>query len=280
MSERGGNAVLWIAGAGFAALLLAVALGPLLWPHAPGTMDLLQRNAGPSAAHPLGTDQLGRDLLARLIAGGRLTLSVGLAAMALSVTLGTAIGVLAGMWRALDGWLMRLTDLFLSLPVLPLLLVAVMLFRDTLTRGLGEVSGLFTLVVIGIGATSWMPTARVVRALVLGLRGRDFVTAAVAGGATRGAVITRHILPHCASAILVSGALGVASAIVTESALSFLGLGFPPDTASWGRMLADGAPYLQDRPARVIWPGVMISLTVLFVTYLGDGLRDRIDRRA
>ncbi|QYX58187.1 ABC transporter permease [Roseovarius sp. SCSIO 43702] len=271
---------LWLPGGTLLALILGVALGPLVWPVPPEAMDLTARNAPPGAAHPLGTDRLGRDMLARLMAGGRLTLSVGLAAMALSVALGTAIGGLAGLWRALDGWLMRLTDLFLSLPVLPLLLVAVMLFRDALTRGLGDVSGLFLLIVVAIGATSWMPTARVVRALVLGLMQRDFITAAIAGGATRGALVLRHILPHCASAILVSGALGVANAIVTESALSFLGVGFPPDTASWGRMLADGAAQLADRPAQVIWPGAMISLTVLCVTYLGDGLRDRLDRRA
>lgn len=264
----------------FVALLAFVTLGPLLWSLAPETMDLTARNARPSALNPLGTDRLGRDLLARLMAGGRLTLSVGLAAMALSVGLGVLVGVTAGLWRGLDGWLMRLTDVFLSLPVLPLLLVAVMLFRDALTRGMGEVSGLFTIIVIAIGVTSWMPTARVVRALVLGLAQRDFVTAAIAGGATRRALITRHLLPHCASAILVSGALGVANAIVTESALSFLGVGFPPDTASWGRMLADGADRLADRPGLVLWPGAMISLTVLCVTYLGDALRDRIDRRA
>lgn len=257
-------------------IVLAVLLGPLLWPHAADAVDLSQRNAPPSPAHPLGTDQLGRDLLARLFLGGRLTLAVGAAAMALSLILGTAIGLTAGLLPRVDGLLMRLTDLFLSLPLLPILLVAVMLFRDSLSATFGSGAGLFLLVVLGIGLTSWMMTARVVRGLTQSLAERDFITAARVAGASTPALITRHILPHCASAILVSATLGIANAILLESALSYLGLGFPADMPSWGRMFTDGLPYLRDVPGRALWPGAMISLTVLAVSYLGDGLRDRI----
>lgn len=257
-------------------VLLLVLLGPLLWPHAADAVDFGQRNAAPSLAHPLGTDQLGRDLLARLFEGGRLTLAVGGAAMALSLLLGCAIGLAAGLFPRLDGLLMRLTDLFLSLPLLPILLVAVMLFRDRLSGAFGHDVGLFLLVVLGIGFTSWMMTARVVRGLTQTLMRRDFIIAARVAGASTGALVSRHILPHCASAILVSATLGIANAILLESALSYLGLGFPADMPSWGRMFTEGLPYLSDRPGRALWPGAMISLTVLAVSYLGDGLRDRI----
>ena len=262
----------------FVALLAFVMLGPLLWPHAPDAVDFGARNAAPSLAHPMGTDQLGRDVAARLMTGGRITLAVGLAAMGLSLGLGVLIGVLAGYVRALDGWLMRLTDLFLSLPVLPLVLVGVMLFRDWLAAMFGEATGLFVLVVVAIGLTSWMPTARVVRGVVLSLRARDYVTAARASGTRPIAMMTRHILPGCMGAIMVSAALGVANAVITESALSYLGLGFPPDFPSWGRMLSDGAASLREYPARVLWPGALITLTVLSVTYLGDGIGERLER--
>ena len=164
-------------------------------PHAADAVDFGQRNAAPSLAHPLGTDQLGRDLLARLFEGGRLTLAVGGAAMALSLLLGCAIGLAAGLFPRLDGLLMRLTDLFLSLPLLPFLLVAVMLFRDRLSGAFGHDVGLFLLVVLGIGFTSWMMTARVVRGLTQTLMRRDFIIAARVAGASTGALVTRHILP-------------------------------------------------------------------------------------
>ncbi|MCZ7675515.1 MAG: ABC transporter permease [Roseovarius sp.] len=260
-------------------LVAAVLLGPWLWPNDPGFIDVRARNMGPGLAHPLGTDQLGRDTLARMLAGGRVSIAVGLAAAAVALGLGTLIGVLAGFFRRLDGPLMRLTDLFLALPVIPLILVAVMLFRETLSRGLGPQAGIFALIVLAIGVTSWMPTARVVRGEVLGLKERDFILAARAAGTTEAALITRHVLPNAASPILVSAALGTANAIVTESALSFLGLGFPPDFPTWGRLLSDATPYLQDQPGRALWPGALICLTVLGVNYLSEGLRDALDAR-
>lgn len=267
-------------GAGLAvAILLAVLLGPVLWSVPPEALDLAARNQGASLAHPLGTDQLGRDMLARLLVGGRVSLSVAGAAMALSLGLGTAIGIAAGYLRRLDGPLMRLTDLFLALPLLPLLLVTAMLFRAPLTALFGAETGIFVLLVLAIGLTSWMPTARILRAEILSLREREFIIAARASG-TRGlTMITRHVLPNIASPILVSVTLGMSSAIVTESALSFLGLGFPPDFASWGRLLSEGTQYLTGHPGRALWPGAAISATVLAVTWLGDGLGDVMDAR-
>ncbi|MCB1363876.1 MAG: ABC transporter permease [Rhodobacteraceae bacterium] len=232
-----------------------------------------------SWAHPLGTDQLGRDILARMLMGGRISVSVGIAAMLLALGLGSAIGVVAGFFRRLDGPLMRLTDLFLALPLLPLLLVMMLLFREPLSGAFGPERGIFILIVCAIGVTSWMPTARIVRADVLALKEREFMLAARSIGTSDSRMITRHILPNVLSPIMVSATLGIATAIITESALSFLGLGFPPDFPTWGRLLFDATDYLQQYPERVIWPGLAISLTVLSVNYLGDGLRDALDPR-
>ena len=263
----------------FMAIIATVFLGPFLWTIEATYIDIRARNQGPSWAHPFGTDQLGRDTLARMMAGGRSSITVGLTAMFLALVLGSLIGVLAGFFRWLDGPLMRLTDLFLSLPLLPLLLVMVMLFRETLSATFGPETGIFVLIVVAIGVTSWMPTARIVRGDVLALKEREFVLAARSIGTSNLNMITRHILPNVMSPIMVSATLGIANAIITESALSFLGLGFPPDFPTWGRLLNDATVYLQDYPERVIWPGLAISLTVLSVNYMGDGLRDALDPR-
>jgi len=263
----------------FIFVILGVYLGPYLWSIDPTYIDIRARNEGPSWAHPFGTDQLGRDTLARMMAGGQVSIAVGLTAMLLALGLGSLIGVLAGFFRRLDGPLMRLTDLFLSLPLLPLLLVMVLLFRQALSSTFGPETGIFILIVFAIGVTSWMPTARVVRGDVLALKEREFVLAARSIGTTNFNLITRHVLPNVLSPIMVSATLGIANAIITESALSVLGLGFPPDFPTWGRLLNDATVYLQDYPERVFWPGVAISLTVLSVNYLGDGLRDALDPR-
>ena len=263
----------------FLVILLFVVVGPWLWTIDPTYADIRSRNQGPTGAHPFGTDQLGRDMLARMMAGGRVSMAVGVTAMALSIVLGTLIGVLAGYFRRLDGVLMRLTDLFLALPLLPLLLVMVLLFREPLNGAFGPEIGIFILIVAGIGITSWMPTARIVRGDVLALKEREFILAARAAGTRHGGMIRRHILPNVLSPIMVSATLGIASAIITESALSFLGLGFPPDFPTWGRLLFDGLDYIQQYPERVFWPGLAISLTVLAVNYVGDGLRDALDPR-
>jgi peptide/nickel transport system permease protein len=175
---------------------------------------------------------------------------------------------------------MRLTDLFLSLPMLPLLMVVILLFRDPLRAAIGPEAGIFLLIVSVIGMTSWMHTARIVRGEVLSLRDREFILAARSSGLRERKIVVRHILPNILSSIMVSATLGVGSAIIAESALSFLGLGFPSDFPTWGRMLNDGAEFLRISPARAIWPGLAISLTVLSVNYLGDALRDALQPKS
>ncbi len=263
----------------FVFICLAVLLGPYLWTLDSNFIDIRSKNQGPSFAHPLGTDQLGRDTFSSVLQGGRVSLAVGVVAMALALFLGTLVGVVAGYFRKLDGPLMRLTDLFLALPILPLLLVIIMLFRDTLRGLFGPETGIFILIVFVIGITSWMHTARIVRGDVLALKEQEFVLAARSIGTTSRRMILRHILPNVMSPIMVSATLGIANAIITESALSFLGLGFPSDFPTWGRLLFDSTNFMTLNPERVIWPGLAISLTVLSVNYMGDGLRDALDPR-
>lgn len=280
--------IVWIAlknhkgalvGAGvFTIIVLAVLIGPLIYTIDPQLTDTAVRNQGMSWQHPLGTDNLGRDMLAQMLSGGRIALAVGFAAMLLSLGVGITIGVVAGYYKRLDGPLMRLTDLFLALPLLPLLLVIIMLFREPL-RAFDPEMGIFILIVLGIGITSWMQTARIVRGETLAVKEREFVLAATSMGTSGLHIITKHILPNILSPIMVSATLGIASAIITESTLSFLGLGFPPDFPTWGRLLFDGVNFIEISPTRVIWPGLAISLTVLSVNYIGDALRDAIDPR-
>jgi len=260
-------------------IVVATIFGPWLWSQDPFALDIQNANMGPSASHHMGTDNLGRDVMARVLIGGRISLSVGFAAMIFGVILGTAVGVLSGFFKRLDGPLMRVTDLFLALPILPLLLVVIMLFREPLKEALGPEMGIFILVVSIIGLTSWMQTARVVRGDVLSIKEEEFVLAAHSIGTRKRKVMTRHIVPNVLSPVMVAAALGVAVAILTESALSFLGLGFPADFPTWGRLLFDAKDYLQLTPMRVIWPGVMISLTVMSVNFIGDGIRDALDPR-
>ncbi len=262
-------------------LVAFVILGPVLWPEVKLKVSeaLKVKNQGPSLRFPLGTDQLGRDMLTRMMAAGKVSLAVGFVAMVIAIFVGSTIGVLAGYFKRLDGPLMRLTDLFLSLPLIPLLLVMVMLFRDRVASILGPELGAFSLIVLAIGITSWMHAARIVRGEVLALKEREFVLAAKSIGAPPRRIILRHILPNVISPVMVAATLGVAEAIITESVLSFLGLGFPPDFPTWGRLLFDGLQYMQLYPERVIWPGLAISLTVLSVNYIGDGLRDALDPR-
>jgi peptide/nickel transport system permease protein len=263
-----------------AVISFAVVFGPFLQRVDPNHINIRERNVSPGLLHPFGTDNLGHDLFAQVLAGGRVSLAVGLAAMALSLILGAAVGVASGYWRRLDGPLMRLTDLFLALPLLPLLLVAVTLFREPLRTAFGPSTGIFILIVSAIGVTSWMHTARIVRGDVLAVKRLEFILAAQASGMRARRILLRHILPNVLSSILVSATLGMATAIITESVLSFLGLGFPPDFPTWGRLLYDGVPFMQLTPARVIWPGLAISLTVLSVNYIGDAIRDALDPRA
>lgn len=263
----------------FVVIVLIVLIGPFIHTTDPQYLNIRDKNQGVSWEYPMGTDQVGRDIFAQVLAGGRVSLAVGFTAMLLSLILGALVGVLAGYFKRLDGPLMRLTDLFLALPLLPLLLVIIMLFRDTLRAAFGPEMGIFLLIVFVIGITSWMQTARIVRGDVLSLKEREFVLAAKSIGTRERRIITRHILPNVLSPIMVSATLGIANAIITESALSFLGLGFPSDFPTWGRLLYDSTNYIQQYPVRVIWPGLAISLTVLSVNYIGDGLRDALDPR-
>ena len=252
-------------------------IGPIIYPPDPFGIDVPFANQNPSWDHPMGTDNLGRDVMARVLIGGRVSLSVGFAAMLFGLLIGTAVGVLAGFFRWLDGPLMRLTDLFLALPLLPLLLVIIVAYRDSLKERFGPELGIFLLVVFVIGLTSWMPTARVVRGDVLAIKEEEFVLAARSIGTRQRKLVTRHIVPNVLSPVIVAASLGIAVAILTESALSFLGLGFPADFPTWGRLLFDAKDYITINPARVIWPGAMISLTVMCVNFIGDGLRDALD---
>lgn len=275
VSHRGG-----VMGAVVLALIvLLVIFGPSLHGIDPQALNPRDKNQGISLAHPMGTDNLGRDLFAQVLAGGRTSLSVGVVAMMISLVLGSAVGAIAGFFNRLDGPLMRLADLFLALPLLPLLLVVIMLFRDILRVAFGAELGIFLLIVAIMGGTSWMQTARLVRGAVLSVKEQEFVVAARSIGTSEWRILIRHVLPNVMSPIMVSAALGIATAIITESALSFLGLGFPSDYPTWGRLLYDGVNFMQINPSRVIWPGLAISLTVLSINYIGDGLRDAFDPR-
>ena len=263
-----------------AVMVLAIVLAPLFWGVAINDIDFKARLEGPSWKHPFGTDDLGQDLLARMLYGGRISLAVGLAAMVVAILVGIIIGAIAGMSR---GWigsaLMWLTDLFLSLPALPLLLLVIYLFRDSLKAVFGPEGGIFILIVIVIGGLRWMPVARLVRAQFLSLREKEFVEAARALGATRSRQVLRHILPNALGPVIVAGTIDVAAAIIAESTLSFLGLGFPPDIPTWGRILSDAKDYLDIAPYWALFPGAAIFLTVLSINFIGDGLRDALDPR-
>jgi len=261
-------------------MVLAVLLGPLLWTLAINDIDFSARTAPPSLAHPLGTDDLGQDILARVLYGGRISLAVGLAAMAMAIVVGVLVGAVAGMSRgAVDTTLMWLTDLFLSLPQLPLLLLVIYLFRDRLKASFGPEVGVFILIVLVIGGFRWMPVARLVRAQFLSLREKEFVEAARALGASTPRQVLRHILPNALGPVIVAGTIDVAAAIIAESTLSFLGLGFPPDIPTWGRILFDSKDYLDIAPHWALFPGLAIFLTVLTINFVGDGLRDALDPR-
>ncbi len=244
-------------------------------------LDFVAIMSKPSREHAFGTDDLGRDLLARAIYGGRISLLVGVVAMLIAISLGSAIGAVAGFFGGkIDQALMRLTDLFLSLPQLPLLLLTIYLFREPVTKLLGPEVGIFMIVVTMVGGLAWMSTARIVRALFLSLKEKEFVEAATCLGIGRRSIMFRHILPNALSPIIVAATLEVGNAIITESTLSFLGVGFPPDTPTWGRLVTDGSQFLQAAPHMALIPGTLIFLTVLSINFMGDGLRDALDPRS
>ena len=252
-----------------AAVVLLATFGPLLWTIAPEDTDPIHGLAGPSAVHPLGTDELGRDMLSRLLHGSRVTLLVGLAAMLAAIVIGVLVGAVAafkGGW--IDGALMRFTDAMLAVPAFFFILVVI----TVLGPGVG------TLIVV-IGALSWMPVARVVYGETLRWKTAEFVVAAVSLGVGGPRLLLRHILPQTIPSLIVSATLGVAFAILTESALSYLGLGVQPPLPSWGNMLQRAQLYVFTAPALAIYPGLAITLVVLAFNFLGDGLRDALDPR-
>jgi peptide/nickel transport system permease protein len=262
------------------ALVLSVLVGPLLWRLPINDIDFKAKLKGPSWSHPLGTDDLGQDLLARMLYGGRISLAVGIAAMLIAISIGTAVGAISGfMGGAVDHTLMRITDMFLALPGLPLLLLIVYLFRDSLRKMFGPEAGIFILIVAVIGGLRWMQVARLVRAQFLSLREKEFVESARSLGARPIRQVIRHILPNSMGPVIVAATIDVAAAIIAESTLSFLGLGFPPDIPTWGRILFDAKDNLDFAPHWAIFPGTAIFLTVLSINYIGDGLRDAFDPR-
>ncbi len=262
-------------------ITLAVLIGPGVYSLRPTEIDFANSLSPPSWKHPLGTNDLGQDQLARLLVGGRISLTVGIAAMIVAISLGTFIGAMAGFYGGIiDSLLMQLTDLFISLPQLPLLLLVIYLFREPIKQIAGAETGIFILIIIIVGALNWMSVARLVRASFLTTKERDFITAAKAIGAPPSRLIWVHILPNVLSPVIVAATLAVGTAIITESTLSFLGLGFPPDVPTWGRMLYDAQNYLETAPYLALFPGTAIFLTVLSINAVGDGLRDALDPQA
>lgn len=269
----------------FVFLLLATFIGSPLYPQEIDEIDFSVSGASISAAHPMGTDSLGQDILARILWGGRISLAVGLVAALIAILVGTALGSVAGFFGGpIDTLLMRLTDMFISLPQVPLLLVISFLYRPLFyeffqKRTGSGVTGVFVMIVVVIGLLNWMPTARLVRASFMSTKEKEFIEAARSIGTTRGSQMFKHILPNVMSPIIVAATLGVGAAIINESALSFLGLGFPSDVPTWGSMLYEAKDRFELAPHEAIFPGLMIFLTVLSVNYIGDGLRDALDPR-
>jgi len=252
-----------------AAVALLAAFGPLLWTIAPEATDPLHGLAGPSGAHPLGTDELGRDMLSRLLHGSRVTLLVGLAAMLAAIVIGVLVGAVAGFrggW--IDGLLMRFTDAMLAVPAFFFILVVITVLGP----------GVATLILV-IGVLSWMPVARVVYGETLRWKTAEFVVAAESLGVGGPRLLLRHILPQAVPSLIVSATLGVAFAILTESAVSYLGLGVQPPLPSRGNMLQRAQLYVFTAPALAIYPGLAITIVVLAFNFLGDGLRDALDPR-
>lgn len=252
------------------ALALLSAAAPLVSPYDPERTRLLDIYEAPSAIHPFGTDSLGRDLATRILYGGRVSLSVGVLAVTVAVSFGTLVGMIAGYYgRWIDAVLMRFVDMMFSFPRLFLLIIFGVFFKG-MTLGV---------IVLVLGLLSWMTTSRLVRATFMSLKEREFVLAARAVGVPDRRIILRHLLPNALAPIIVAATLGVASAIISESTLSFLGLGIQPPTPSWGNMLRDATSDMERAPWLAVFPGIAIFLAVVSINFIGDGLRDALDPR-
>jgi peptide/nickel transport system permease protein len=251
-------------------LTIFCAGAPLVSPYDPEKTALLLIYEPPSLQHPFGTDGLGRDLATRILFGGRVSLSIGLLAVSVAITVGVLVGTIAGFYgRWIDGVLMRIVDMMYSFPRLFLLILFGVFFKGMT----------LPVIVTVLGLLSWMTTARLVRASFLSLKHREFVEAARAIGAGDRRIIVRHILPNALAPIIVAATLGVAAAIIAESTLSFLGLGIQPPTPTWGNMLKDAGGEMDKAPWVAIFPGLFIFLAVVSINFIGDGLRDALDPR-
>jgi peptide/nickel transport system permease protein len=250
-------------------LLIVIALfAPTLAPHDPTAQDLAHILSAPSLRHPMGTDDLGRDVLSRVLLGARVSLAVAVSAVAILIFLGTVVGVIAGYYRSLDGVVMRVVDVLMSVPNIFLILVIVGLLGPGLWKSMTV-----------IGLTAWMGTARLVRGQVLSLREREFVEAARAIGASGRRIIWSYLIPNTRSLITVQATLYISYAVITESLLSYLGLGTQPPTPSWGNILSSGRNFMREAWWMTVFPGFAIFATVLAFNFLGDGLRDALDPR-
>ncbi len=245
--------------------------------------DLSNRLQAPSAAHPFGTDPIGRDIMARTIYGGQISLLIGVAAVAIAMVVGVLVGAFAGYYSgAVDSVLMRFTEAVLNIPTLFLLIIAAKYAGDKIQNFdlFGrEFSGSLIVIILIIGFTSWMYLARIVRSEFLSLKEREYVTAARALGVRNSRIIFRHVLPNTTAPIIVAVTLGIATAILSEAYISFLGLGVRAPTATWGNMLEDATRYIESAPHIWFFPGLLILITVLAINFLGDGLRDALDPR-
>ncbi|RQW87509.1 MAG: ABC transporter permease [Geobacter sp.] len=250
-------------------LFLLSLLAPLITPCDPTTIDAYHVLLPPSATHWMGTDELGRDVLTRVIYGARISLKVGFVAVGIAITIGTVVGLLSGYYGGwVDAILMRVVDIMLCFPTFFLILAVIALLEPSIWY-----------IMLIIGVTGWMGVARLVRAEVLSIKERDYITAARSIGASNSRIIFRHILPNAAAPVFVAATLGVAGAILTESALSFLGIGVQPPTPSWGNILTSGKDYLEFAWWLSLFPGVAILVTVLAYNLLGEGIRDALDPR-
>lgn len=259
-----------------ALLILSAVLAPIISPYDPNALSTSERLEGPSASHWFGTDDVGRDILSRVLYGGRISLLIGLGATTVALLIGTLVGALSGYFGGFtDNILMRLVDVFLSFPSLFILIVLATVIRTN--NHLRDYSGSIWPIAIVIGGLSWMALARIVRAIFLSLREKEFVEAARAAGASNSRIMFRHILPNTLGPIIVQGTLLIAATIITESGLSYLGFGVQPPTATWGTLLDDAQGKMRQLPMFAIAPGLMIFLTVISINYVGDGLRDAFD---
>jgi len=266
-------------------VILYIALGSIVYSEADANFNNTNiRLNPPSSEHLMGTDRIGRDVLARTIFGGQISLMIGLFAVMMSVTVGIAVGLISGYYGGMiDSGLMRLTEAFLSIPQILILLVLANLLRDDVpdVNILGrQLSGSVVVIIGIIGLTSWMQLSRIVRSTVLSLKETEFVLAARALGASNRRIIFNHILPNTLAPIIVYATLGVATAILAEAYISFLGMGVRPPTATWGTMLTETAEFFEDAPWLWFFPGMLILLTVMSINFVGDGIRDAIDPRS